>query len=230
MKGTEVHQVLKQIRATHLHHANSVATSCTFLEQRGLASRGFVEDHGLAQTPQNSDAIDRKFGIWHDVFVDHVDIHDRAGRRKGPNQYGPVLFVLDLDILLALPKDSEVLVTKKNPVHWIRNEPDDARWFQSAAELGNNICFGDFDKMLVIRTPRGKLDFPDRRASVVLDDPGQCVSSGEDAYAHAEKSLREAAATSGMRLSLARRQCRYGCVCSEKYAAFGKKKIDFYFT
>ncbi len=42
MKGTEVFDVLKDIGATLLHHANSVMTSNTFLEQGGLASRGML--------------------------------------------------------------------------------------------------------------------------------------------------------------------------------------------
>ena len=80
MQAAEVYAVLRQIGVTQLHHANTVTTSCTFLEQGGLASRGFVEDRHLSQTAQPaSDEIDKRYGIWHDVFLDHVDIHYRAG-------------------------------------------------------------------------------------------------------------------------------------------------------
>jgi hypothetical protein len=47
VEGSDIYGILKRIGATHLHHANSVITSCTFLEQGGLLGRGFVEDHGL---------------------------------------------------------------------------------------------------------------------------------------------------------------------------------------
>jgi len=231
MEGTEVFGVLKGIRATHVHHANSVTTSCTFLEKGGLASRGFVQDHGLKQTPQpSSDEIDQKYDIWHRVFVDHVDIHDRAGQKKGPNHYGPVLFVLDLDVLLHLPADSEVLVTKKNPVHWQDGEPDGARWFRSAEELAKNIKFGNFDKMLVIQTPSGMLDFPGRSACIILDDPQRKVSSGQDAYTYAEARLKKAAKAGGVQVSVARRTCRDGCTCVEKYATWNAKAFDLCFT
>jgi hypothetical protein len=227
MQGADVYCVLKDIGATHLHHANSVTTSCTFLEHGGLASRGFVEDHGLKQTPQSSDGIDKKFGIWHRIFLDHVDIHDRAGRKKGPNQYGPVLFVLDLDVLRGLPKGTEVSVTKKNPIHWHDHEPACERYYQTAEELAANIGFGDFDKMLVIETPSGKVDFPSLWTRIILDDPKRQVSSGQDAYAYAEARLKKAVAVSEVKAYVERRQCQRSCICIQKYRA---KKMDFWFT
>lgn len=231
MEGPQVFLVLNGIRARNLHHANSVTTSSTFLEQGGLASRGFIQDHGLRQTPQpSSDAIDQKYDIWHRVFVDHVDIHARAGRVKGPNHYGPVLFVLDLDVLLNLPEGSEVLVTKKNPVHWQDGEPDGSRWFQSAEELAENIHFGDFDKMLVIQTPSGKLDFPNCSARIILDDPQRKVSCGQDAYTYAEARLKKAATAGRVQVPIARRTCWGDCICVPKYAGWNVQSIDLYFT
>lgn len=230
MQGTDVHKVLSNIRASHLHHANSVTTSVTFLREGGLLSRGLVEGRGLKQTVQSSDAIDKKYGIWESIFVDHVDIHDRGGRRKGPNQYGPVLFVFDLATLLQLPPGTEVLVTKKNPIYWRDNEPDTDRWFQNAEELTKGIQFGDFDKMLVIQTPSRMLDFPKRHAQIILDDPQRTVSSGQDAYTHAENQLRAAAAAGGMQSTIQRRICGYDCICIKKYAKYATQKIDFYFT
>jgi hypothetical protein len=229
VQGKEVYNILKRIGATHLHHANSVTTSCAFLEHGGLLSRGFVEDQGLQQTAQYSDLKDKKYDIWHRIFVDHVDIHDRGGRTKGANQYGPVLFRLDLDVLLRLPEGSEVLVTKTNPVHWYDSQPDSERWFQSAEELAKSIHFGDFNKMLVIRTPSGKLDFPDRRARIILDDPQRQLSSGENAYTHAENRLT-AAAVGQVEACIERRECRSGCICVEKYAQYTPQQMDFWFT
>ena len=230
MQGTDVHTVLKRIGATHVHHANSVRTSSTFLEQGGLLSRGFVEVNGLKQTAQSSDEIDKKYGIWHSVFVDHVDIHDRGGRKKGPNQYGPVLFQFDVDILLGLPTGTEVHVTKLNPVRWYDSLPDDKRWFQSVEELSTSISFGDFDKMLVIQTPLGKLDFPNRQARTILDDPQRRFSADEDVYAHAENRLKAAATVGQIEASIEPRKCQSGCICIEKYAKYTSQQMDFWFT
>jgi hypothetical protein len=231
MQGSEVYDVLKQIGATHLHHANSVITSCTFLEQGGLLSRGLVDDHGLKQTPQpSSDEIDKKFGIWHSIFVDHVDIHDRAGRKKGPNYYGPVLFVFGLDILAGLPAGTDIQVTKRNPVHWLDGEPVSDRYFQSVDELAKSIRFGNFDKMLVIQTPSEKLDFTNRRAHISLDNPVRQLSSGENAYAHAQSRLNAAAAVGGIAVSIQQRACPNGCVCVKKYAADSTEKFESCFA
>lgn len=193
-------------------------------------SRGFAEEHGLKQTPQSSDDIDKEFNVWHSIFLDHVDIHDRSGPKKGPNQYGPVLFVFRLDILLHLPADTRVHVTKKNPLRWRGNDLDSDRWFQSATELAKRIKFGDFDKMLVIDTPSEKLDLPDQCARIILDDPKRNVSSGENAYAHAENRLKEAAAVDRVKLRVERRNCPSDCVCIAEYATLTPQEIDFYFT
>lgn len=230
MKGTDVYRVLQQIRATHLHHANSVITSCTFLEQGGLLSREFVEKNGLTQTSQSSDKQDKKMDIWNRIFVDHVDIHDRGGRKKGPNQYGPVLFVLDLDILLNLPSGTDVVLTKKNPIYWTEKEPDADKWFQSAEELAKNIHFGDFDKMLMIHTPSGKLPFPKKRVEIILDDPQRKFSSGQDAYEHARKRLTAAAKKGRIEANIERRDCQTGCICLKKYSAYDAGALDLYFA
>jgi hypothetical protein len=193
-------------------------------------SRGFVEEHGLAQTAQSSDQVDKKYGIWHRIFLDHVDIHERAGRTKGPNQYGPVLFIFALDILLGLPDASDVLVTKKNPVYWQDNEPDGMRCFQNLEELAKNIRYGEFSQMLMIQIPSGKLDFPNRQARIVLDDPQRHLSSGDDAYTHAENRLGVAAAAGAVEASIKRRTCWSTCSCVKKYATHDASQIESYFA
>jgi hypothetical protein len=230
MQGRDVERILRGIGATKLYHANSITTSCTFLEQGGLLSRYFVENHNLSQTPQDSDYIDKRYGIWDRIFIDHVDIHYRAGPRKGPNQYGPVLFVFDLNLLLELPTGSEVGVTKMNPVNWVDNQSYNERWFESVDELRGNISFGDFTKMLVIQAPAEKIAFPNNQAEIFLDDPRRRVSSGEDAYVCAENRLRTAARSGNIAVSIVRHECHRACSCIEKYARYGGRGIDLLFT
>jgi len=226
MKPSGVYTVLRGIGASLLHHANTVPTSCTFLEQGALLSRGYVEDHGLTQTPQYSDEADKKYGIWHRVFLDHVDIHYRGGRKKGPNQYGPVLFVLNLDVLLKLPTTSEVLVTKLNPVHWKEGQAAGDRYYLTAEELAQNISFGDFDKMLVINTPTGTLNLPGENVRIYLDDPQRKMSSGKDAYIHAEARLKAAATAAGIKILIEKHPCQDECACVKIYSACDAKFFD----
>jgi hypothetical protein len=229
MNPNDVYEVFRGIGASHLHHANTVTTGCTFLEHGGLLSRGYAEKHALPQTCQSSDDIDRKYGIWDRVFVDHVDIHYRAGRKKGPNQYGPVLFILSLDVLLNLPATSAVLVAKMNPIYWNDTQTDEQRWYLTADELSKNISYGDFDKMLVIQTPDGKLDFCGRKAQIALDDPTRILSSGNAAYAHAEQRLREAAKVGRVNVAIDRHACRGDCCCVETYKGYAAKYFDSLF-
>jgi hypothetical protein len=220
MTGEEVYEAFRKIGATQLHHANTVATSCSFLGLGGLASRELVAKRGLPQTPQDSDEIDKKFEIWHCIFVDHVDIHNRAGRVKGPNQYGPVLFVLDLRVLLGLPKETNVFVSKKNPIYFRTGEKARDRWYQSADELAADLQFGNFDKMIVIETPSGLLKFPDGRAIVRLDSPERALQSGVDGRTNAERKLKAAAKKGGVCITISPANCHSVCSCVQKYASY----------
>lgn len=89
LAAKDILKVLTQKGIRNLHHANSVKTACSFLKSGKLLSRGNLIDLGLSQTNQYTDALDKEHGLWHDVFVDTVNIHDQARRR---NLYGPVLF------------------------------------------------------------------------------------------------------------------------------------------
>jgi hypothetical protein len=229
LQGSDIYDVLKHIGITHLHQANSVITSCTYLQQGGILSRGFAEEHRLRQSAQPTDELDRKYGIWNTIFVPHVDIHDRQGQTKAPNLFGPVLFVLDLDVLLRLPPGTEVRVTKRSPAYWYDTEPDSARWFQGVEEVAQNLSANDLHRMLALHIPAGKLDFPKRRARIILDDPQRQVPSGANAYTHAEARLREAAAHGKIEVSIERRKCQMGCICASKYAAWSTPMVDFYF-
>jgi len=228
MKPEEVYLVLQGIGASYLYHANSVTTSCSFIEQDGLLSRAFVEDNGLKQTYQFSDEIDKKLKVWDCVFVDHVDIHDRAGSKKGPNKYGPCMFRFSLDILLKLPTGTDVLVTRLNPIYW-QGKAESARWFGAPDELKESIAYGDFGKIVVIRTPQKMFDFPNRQAYVVLDDPQRDIASGQSFYAHAETRLSSAAQTGGVDLTIKKRVCYYGCKCKEMYAAWDSQHLTAMF-
>lgn len=228
VKPEVIYDILKAINVTHLHHANSIATTCTFLRAGALLSRAAVEASDLRQTPQSSDEVDKKFGIWGRVFLDHVDIHFRAGRAKGPNQYGPALFLLDREILLHLPTESDVLITKRNPIHWRDGEPDDQRWYESPDQLKNELAYGDFSKMLMIETPERKVDLP-KPTVIAVDDPKRRLVSGEDAYEHAEACLQAASKKSGVPIKVTRHVCRSGCRCEEKYSKYSPKDFDSLF-
>lgn len=229
MKGTELYRVLQRIGATHLHHANSIITSSTFLEQGGLLSRSFVQRNKLAQTEQPmSDDIDKKYKIWDSIFLDHVDIHERGGKKKGPNHYGPALFIFELDVLLHLPRGTEIGVTKLNPIHWGRLDYSD-RWFQSPEEVASVVRYGNFDNMLVIQIPTGKLLFRDKQVNILLDDPQQRLNSGSDAYTHAKGRLKAAGAIGGVSTMVRKRTCQSGCICQKAYAKYPSDQLEDFF-
>ncbi|MBH4045956.1 hypothetical protein I5M45_31180, partial [Pseudomonas aeruginosa] len=116
---------LLDIGVTELYHANSVLTSCEFLRQGALLSRGTIEALKLRQTSQYTDRLDKHYNIWNDVFVDTVDIHHRG---RMPNDYGPVMFVLDTEKLMNELSTGVIGFTQYNPSKW-GSVKVSRRWF-----------------------------------------------------------------------------------------------------
>ncbi len=215
MTGQEVHAVLTAKGITTLHHANSVMTSNSLIRLRALASRGVVEASQLPQSYQYSDAADKRYGIWNDVFLDAPDFHSRI---SNPNQYGPVTFELSIEVLLSLHHDSRVLVARSNPTKWdaVPNEAD--RYFWTLDQLRAGFSFGEFDHMLVIRTPTGVVPFGAYLRRILLDDPLQPGVSKEYNAAFAQLNAALAAGQPPALHSVTRRTCREACKCKATYA------------
>lgn len=218
MNGPDLVSILKRKKIHKLYHANTVTTSCTFLEVGGLASRGYVEQRGLKQTAQPSDPTDKQFCIWHDVFVDTDDFHARMGY---VNFYGPVLFILDVEVLNALPAGTEVRATKLNPYpKWSANDTNGDRYFLTSADVEADLVKGRTDHIIMLRTPNAILPFPATPFEIVIDDPGRSLyppNDVRDAYSVAEQELHNASQRSGININLQKRTCAPGCKCKAKY-------------
>ena len=224
LNAIQTYEMLKSCGVDYLHHANSVQTSCSFLRSGFIMSRGIVERRGLRQTPQNSDIIDRQYGIWFDVFSDSVDIHDRAQRR---NLYGPVLFKIKLEILVS-QNMPPVWITKKNPTKWINGEPISNRWYTSIDELRALFIKGQFDQMIVFRHIGGLLPIAGYVEDLILDDPNHNYY-GLNFYDLSAGALFGAAMESGIFIRISKRQCSLQCRCRAEYAADSNIVIKYFF-
>lgn len=220
-------EILSDKGVEYLYHANSVMTACTYLSESALLSRGYVESHGLHQTPQSSDSIDKKYRIWNDVFLDTIDIHHRASRR---NYYGPVLFVLDLDVLLHDPI-STIWITRKNPTNWVPGETRSERYVSSIKKLRETFDPSDFGSMIVLREINGRLPFAGCLRRLIVDDPGELMLAGEKrrVFKPAITALRNAAHDGGIKyLRIATRVCSRFCDCGEQYYTYPYDTISMF--
>jgi hypothetical protein len=224
MTGNEVHEILISRGVRHLHHANSVKTSLSQLRLGGLASRGLVERARLPQTGQYTDDVDREYGIWNDVFVDTVDIHQRGSDR---NKYGPVLFLMNVDVLRALPISAQVLVTRLNPSKWVKDQPDAERYFLTKEELNQGLSVGDFNQMIVIRTTEGIVPFTRYLEEIILDEPRLTSGTGPE-FDTAAGAISTAIAALGLQVPLRRRTCAF-CKCIGSYA-LKPTRIPYFFS
>jgi len=163
----DVYWVLRDKGAVTLHHANTALTSFTFMKEKKLLSRKYVEDHGLEQTSQYTDKSDNKFGIFDDIFLDAVDIHSYASDR---NQYGPILFKFPLELLNTYPFGF-VRVTRQNPSEWRVDQPVEKKYYTSIAEFENGYTLGNFSSMLIFPYINGELSLAGNLQELVIDSP-----------------------------------------------------------
>lgn len=214
LKAEQVLEVMQEKDIDTLYYANSVRTSCSFLRESALLSRGTVEQRGLIQSEQYSDPVDKKYGVWFDVFLDSCDIHERV---NNTNDYGPVLFVFDVAVL---DKDDmpPLWVTKKNPTDWRASDTQADRWFTSIDELREGFNKHTFAHMLVLRHVGGVLPLKGSLKKIVLEDPSREVIKGLDAYSFSRGALRASAIFSDvMKAKIEKRKCGRGCGCKGAY-------------
>ncbi|MBD1861371.1 MULTISPECIES: hypothetical protein [Trichocoleus] len=219
-------EILQDKGVENLYHANTVQTACTFLQSGRLMARGVVKEMGLHQTSQNSDKIDKKYNIWFDLFLDSVDIHDRIKRR---NEYGPALFVFDLE---ALEQDwlPSLWVTKSNPIQWKDNERLTDRYFSSEDEFKQEHRYGEFKQMLVLRHCGGILPLDPYLKKVYLDNPQKKLGT-VDLYSQAVGALKVSARISGMKnLIIQPYPCKPKCSCVSEYEKLSKSKLKKFFA
>ena len=208
-----VYEILLSKGINRIYHANSVITSCQFLRNGSLLSRGTVDRKQMFQTPQKSDKADRGYGIWFDLFVDSVDIHARARRA---NAYGPVLFVLNSEIIKKA-YTGKVWVTKINPTKWA-GKTHEQRWFMSAKDLEDNFVLGRFDQMIVFRHSGGELPICDYLEKIILDDPQLESPRGNiDYFSMAYGALKLAMTEGRMNVKINKRECSTDCSCITDY-------------
>ncbi|RXK01172.1 hypothetical protein CRU98_01610 [Arcobacter sp. CECT 8986] len=166
LNNIELYKLLKEKDIKNFFHANTLTTSLTFIENKGLMSRGLVEKKGLFQTLQTSDELDKKYDVWNDVFIDIVDLHDRFSRQ---NYYGPILFKFSIEFL----KDDifDVYVTKNNPIYWKESDTEEDKYFKSVDELREDWDKYELQrKMFTIKNTSDPILF-DYLEEIIIDDP-----------------------------------------------------------
>jgi len=176
LNNKELYELLVQKNVHFLHHANTVATSLTYIDKNGLMSRGAVEDNNLTQTIQSSDERDKIFGVWHDIFLDTLDLHGHFPRQ---NHYGPILFRFSTQLILNT--DYHIWVTKDNPIYWNEMMTDKQKYFTSVKELRDNWDKYEVQKkMFTIRNIHSPALF-EYLEYVKVDDPDvKIVQAGKE--------------------------------------------------
>ncbi|MFU2421343.1 MAG: hypothetical protein ACM677_00175 [Bacteroides sp.] len=217
---SQIKQVLIDNEVEYLYHANTVATSISFLLKGGLLSRGAVEELNYTQTPQKTDDLDKRLGVYFDIFFDSDDIHARA---KDLNSYGPVTFVYSINILDTL-KDKVVKITKDNPIRWSETTPEEERYFTELIPMQFEYQKGAFRQHLLICDMHEPLSFNPYLVKIIIDNPNIDNTTYFDNAVNAIQTILE---KKGINAPLEVRECPADCKCKQKYKKF-KEGFTYY--
>lgn len=205
----KVKKVLTSRGVAELYHANTVVTALSFLRSGGLLSRGYAEDIGMPQTPQQTDDSDKRFGIYYDIFFDATDIHQRA---RNLNYYGPISFVYSVDVL-DYP-GIEVKVTTGNPQYWKTGQKAEERYFSTEVELELHYDNTDFGEHITICNMHAPIPFFPYLQKIIIENP----QIEETAFfENAVKAIRDELVYQGIAIPLQIRVCSKDCCCYETY-------------
>lgn len=217
MNPKKLYKFLESKDFKYFFHANTVTTACTFIEQKGLLSRGRVESKGLIQTYQSSDEIDKQFDVWNDIFFDLFDLHGYFPRQ---NLYGPVCFVMDNRFLLdnQLPN---ICITKNNPIYWEDSMEVHDKYYSSTKEY-----IGEFEankkrrilqqKMFIIHDTEKRIPFKRYLVKILLDNPK--VKIGDvSLYKEAKQKLILSLEKAGFDKSILETRVCSNCYCHQNY-------------
>jgi len=197
-----LYNLLVEKGVTALFHANTVLTSITFIRQRALLSRKYIEQNNLIQTDQKSDEKDKKYGVWDDVFLDAFDIHKKFNNR---NLYGPVMFVFKIELLLS-PSFSKALVTRSNPINWTDALTNDEKYYSNIDQIKDDYLTGkklDSQIMITLRNPDKCVKFNKFLKGILVDKPSLIVPVkrkngditeghlGDEVFKRLEEELKE---------------------------------------
>lgn len=212
LDNIELYQFLKGKEILYLYHANTVATSVSFILSGGLLSRGNIDRSRLTQTIQASDDEDKEFDVWDDVFLDTADLHGYFPRQ---NLYGPVLFKFKICFLLN--DDVDIWITKNNPMYWDSTLSDEDKYFQSVEELIEKWDSYDRQKkMITIRKASVPVLFS-VLDEIRLDDPEIIIHGDTNVFIEMKNALFSA--TEGfhaLRTKFKVRKCSH-CYCKNNY-------------
>lgn len=194
LRSKDIYGILKQKKVEFLYHANTVGTSITFIENRALLSRHYIETNSLHQTDQKSDKEDKEFDVWDHTFLDGADLHRKY---SCANKYGPVLFKLKLELLTS-PSLSQIYVTKSNPWYWKKSTKLEDKFYSNSEDIKSDYLTGtklDSQIMFTFRKPTTEIKLNKYLKSIELDKPKLLVNSGNGSKKNVGDYAQEALIT-----------------------------------
>jgi len=230
LDSIELYNKFQENGVYFLYHANSLTTSLGFICNGGLFSRGAMENRYIPQTEQSSDLLDKQFNVWNDIFLDTIDLHGYrySSGYKRHNEYGPVLFIFNLELLLDSAFNN-IWITTNNPTNWNRNDNVQGRYFRTVDDYIQNMNNNRQQKMITIRDMNIPVSFNTYLNCIILDNPRRLFNNSQiDIYQYAYDKLHNAVNGVGLNVDIIEHECN-DCFCFRNYELMDEMNINKFF-
>ena len=165
----KLYDLLKAKGVTSFFHANTVKTAKSFITNNALLSRGCLEKNKIDMTPQISDDKDKEFGVWNDIFLDGKDLSELYSR---PNNYGPITFVMSLELLKS-DDIGDILITRNNPMYWKSNYTNEQKYLLNIDEVKELYLAGHYSSfgriMFTFKNADNKIKLSEFCEKIIID-------------------------------------------------------------
>jgi len=143
---------------THFYHSNSVANSIKFILEKRFLTRNYMFQNTRSLTPQYSDGIDIKYGIFDSVFF------ETKYDAKQLSVFGPVIFKVKKPIVFTERLFPRGRLLRDNPEKWKKGIKAADKYFDA-----NSVNKDDI-RCLVIDHVSGSIPFGDHLEEIVILD------------------------------------------------------------
>lgn len=224
----DFYEFLKARNINHLYFACSVNTACSLINNGELMSKRKLSFKKLSAKDVDFAEKEKIANLWNKIILHICDLHGYLTRQ---NKMGPVCFVLNIDFLLET-HETDLLISKKNPIYRKKGEKKAELYYSSVAELNQ-----DFDNiianrtaqknMILIRDKRTSVNLQKYLTEIIIDKPGERYLL----FAKAKNALLTALNQSGLEAVPFRvRNCKNFCYCLTNYSEMSEKEINEFFN
>lgn len=223
---TELLDFLKSKGINRLYCATTVKTACSIINSGKLMSKHKLDLNKLPMTGAEDANFYKSVNLWNKIILSLFDLHGYLPRQ---NKFGPVCFVLNVELLSEI-NIRDLRISKKNPMYF-KDTPKYKRFFSSFEDFAQNYDWIiDEQKanrtLILLRDKKSTVDLNKYLVEVILDKPEE----RHLLFTKAKKAVSSTLEASGLKAPLKIREDNDFCFCQFNYNLMKEDEMNILFN